>query len=299
MQKMSLVLLAAGMGSRYGSLKQMDEFGPHGETIMDYSIYDAIRAGFNHIVFIIRDSFRDAFEEKFKNRFGDDIQVDFVSQELDRATGSYEVPSTREKPWGTAHALLMAKDVVKGNFGVVNADDYYGKEAYETLATFLSSDPTDFCIISYHLENTLSEHGNVNRGVCQVDEKGNLVDIVECVQISKDQHQIISYPVEGGIKTLSPLTKVSMNMFGFTPKYFTLAESQFKSFLQDRGHEEKSEFYIPNVLDTGIKNNEFDIQVLVSPSQWFGVTYKEDKPVVEKKLKELIAAKVYPAQLWK
>lgn len=298
MKKTSLVLLAAGMGSRYGSLKQMDAFGPNGETIMDYSIYDAIRAGFNHIVFIIRDSFRDAFEEKFKNRFGKDIKVDFVSQELDKATGDFQVPETREKPWGTAHALLMAQEVVEGNFAVVNADDYYGVEAYKKLAEFLQNDPDDFCILSYHLENTLSEHGTVNRGVCFEDADGNLKDVVECTKIAKDSSGNITYPVEGGIKTLSPNTKVSMNMFGFTPKYFEMAKSMFDVFLKEHGHEEKSEIYIPNVLDQGMKSGELNIQVLSSPSNWFGVTYKDDKPVVQEKLSKLIAEGVYPKNLW-
>lgn len=297
MKKMSLVLLAAGMGSRYGSLKQMDEFGPNGETIMDYSIYDAIRAGFNHIVFIIRESFREPFEAKFKDRFGDDIQVDFVTQELDKAVGDFKIPESRTKPWGTAHALLMAADVVKGNFAVVNADDYYGVEAYEELANHLKKDTEDFCIISYHLENTLSEHGHVNRGVCSEDENGHLVDVVECTQISKSKGTI-SYPVEGGIKTLSPKTKVSMNMFGFTPKFFDLAKGMFSEFIENKGNEEKSEFYIPTVLDAGIKNADIKINVLVSPSHWFGVTYKEDKPVVEEKLGKLITKGVYPPNLW-
>lgn len=298
MKKTSLVLLAAGMGSRYGSLKQMDEFGPNGETIMDYSIYDAIRAGFNHIVFIIRDSFREAFEEKFKNRFGNEIQVDFVSQELIKGTGDFKVPATRVKPWGTGHALLMASEVVSGNFAVVNADDYYGVEAYTTLVDFLSKNQDDFCIVSYHLQNTLSDHGHVNRGVCFEDEDGNLKDVVETIQISKDASGNIYYPVEGGIKTLSPETKVSMNMFGFTPKFFASAKKQFEDFLKNHGQEEKSEFYIPKVLDYGIKNENLNIQILVSPSQWFGVTYKEDKPVVQARLSELIEQGVYPNNLW-
>lgn len=298
MAKTSLVLLAAGMGSRYGSLKQMDEFGPNGETIMDYSIYDAIRAGFDHIVFIIRESFQDAFEAKFKSRFGDDIQVDFVTQELDKQTGDFEVPETRQKPWGTAHALLMANEVVEGNFGIVNADDYYGVEAYQILYDFLQLETKNFSIIAYPLQNTLSDHGHVNRGVCFEDENGNLKDVVECTQISKDQNGVISYPDGDSRKELSPDTNVSMNMFGFNSHFFDLASSMFSSFLEDHGMEEKSEFYIPKVLDNAMKSGDLNIQILTSPSQWFGVTYKDDKPHVQAKFQELIDKGVYPKKLW-
>ena len=298
MKKTSLVLLAAGMGSRYGSLKQMDEFGPNGETIMDYSIYDAKRAGFNHIVFIIREAFKDAFEEKFANRFGDDIQVDFVTQELHKATGDFEVPETRQKPWGTAHALLMAKEVVDGNFAIINADDYYGVEAYQILAEFLNRDSNEFCIVAYELDNTLSENGHVNRGVCQADSNNHLIDVEECVAISRGEDGVISYPTDAGPKQLDDKTKVSMNMFGFSNKYFNMAEERFSEFLKTRGQEEKSEIYIPAVLDHNIKNDDLKINVLVSPSQWFGVTYADDKPVVQSKLQKLIDANVYPKNLW-
>ncbi len=298
MAKTSLVLLAAGMGSRYGSLKQMDAFGPNGETIMDYSIYDAIRAGFDHIVFIIRESFQEAFEAKFKNRFGDAVQVDFVTQELDKQTGDFDVPETRQKPWGTAHALLMANEVVEGNFGIVNADDYYGVEAYQILYDFLQKQTNDFSIIAYPLVNTLSDHGHVNRGVCFEDEQGHLKDIVECTQIAKEENGTISYPDGEGRKSLSPQTNVSMNMFGFNPQFFKLASSMFSAFLTNHGHEEKSEFYIPTVLDQAMKSGEINIQILTSPSQWFGVTYKDDKPHVQAKFQELIDQGVYPKNLW-
>jgi len=298
MKKTSLVLLAAGMGSRYGSLKQMDEFGPNGETIMDYSIYDAVRAGFNHIVFIIRESFQDAFREKFEHRFGSDVKVDFVTQELDKATGDFKVPETRQKPWGTAHALLMASEVVDGKFGIVNADDYYGVEAYKILFDFLQKDTEDFCIVAYPLQNTLSDHGHVNRGVCFEDENGNLLDVVECVAIQKGEDGIISYPEGDSRKELAADTNVSMNMFGFNTRFFDKAAEMFTDFLKERGHEEKSELYIPKVLDESMKAGELNIQILTSPSQWFGVTYKDDKPHVQAKFKELIETKVYPEDLW-
>lgn len=298
MQKLSLVLLAAGMGSRYGSLKQMDAFGPNGETIMDYSIYDAIRAGFNHIVFIVRESFVDAFKAKFENRFGDQVTVEFVTQELNKSIGSFELPESRVKPWGTAHALLMVKDVVSGPFAVVNADDYYGVEAFQTLAKYLQSSPKDFCIVAYELNNTLSEHGTVNRGVCIVDDSGNLKDVQETLKISKSEDGII-YPKEDGtFGKLDPDTKVSMNMFGFTPSFFTFASEQFATFLEQFGNEEKSEFYIPQVLDKEIKADNLNVQVFTSPSKWFGVTYKEDKPHVQKVLGELIEQGRYPHDLW-
>lgn len=299
MSKLSLVLLAAGMGSRYGALKQMDEFGPNGETIMDYSIYDAIHAGFDHIVFIIRESFQEAFEEKFANRFGNDIKVDFVTQELDKSTGDFVVPDYREKPWGTGHALLMVKDVVDGPFAVINADDYYGKEAFSTLANYLQDSPSEFCIVAYQLANTLSKHGTVNRGLCILDEEGNLQDVIETLSIGYNDQGDIVYPTEGdNYKELDGNTKVSMNMFGFTPEFFSLAESQFAQFLEEQGQELKSEFYIPQILDHEIKKNDLHVRVLNSPSKWFGVTYKEDKPAVEASIQELINKGAYPEKLW-
>lgn len=298
MKKTSLVLLAAGMGSRYGSLKQMDEFGPNGETIMDYSLYDAKRAGFNHFVFIIREAFKEAFESKFANRFGDDVQVDFVTQELDKATGDFNVPATRTKPWGTGHALLMAQEVVDGNFAIINADDYYGVESYQTLFNFLQTDSEDYCIVAYKLKNTLSDHGHVNRGVCRVDEKGNLIDVEECIAIRREDSGRISFPTDDGSRELMEDANVSMNMFGFRSTYFALAQQEFDIFLKERGQEEKSELYIPYILDTAIKNKGQKINVLSSPSQWFGVTYKEDKPHVQAKFKKLIENGVYPENLW-
>ncbi len=298
MKKTSLVLLAAGMGSRYGSLKQMDEFGPNGETIMDYSIYDAKRAGFNHIVFIIREAFKDAFEEKFANRFGDDIQVDFVTQELHKATGDFKIPESRQKPWGTGHALLMAQEAVDGDFAIINADDYYGVESYEALYNFLHTDSDEYCIVAYQLKNTLSDHGHVNRGVCKSDNDGNLIDVEECIAIRREDSGKIIYPTDNGSNELEEDTNVSMNMFGFRSSYFKLAQDQFKVFLEERGHEEKSELYIPFVLDHGVKTSGLKIKVLTSPSQWFGVTYKDDKPHVQAKFKKLIAEGVYPENLW-
>ncbi len=298
MKKTSLVLLAAGMGSRYGSLKQMDEFGPNGETIMDYSLYDAKRAGFNHFVFIIREAFKEAFEAKFANRFGSDVQVDFVTQELDKGVGDFQVPESRNKPWGTGHALLMANEVVDGNFAIINADDYYGVESYQTLYNFLQTDNSDYCIVAYELKNTLSDHGHVNRGVCKVDEDGNLVDVEECVAIRREDSGKIHYPHGEGVKELSESADVSMNMFGFRNTYFDLAQNEFTRFLKERGGEEKSELYIPSILDKAIKEMGQNIKVLSSPSQWFGVTYKDDKPHVQAKFKKLIEDGVYPEKLW-
>jgi NDP-sugar pyrophosphorylase family protein len=298
--KATLLVLAAGMGSRYGGLKQMDPFGPHGETIIDYSIYDAKKAGFEKVVFVVRQSFRDDFEAYFRKRIGDHIEMDFVVQEL------YEVPpgsrylAARQKPWGTAHAVMMGAQAIKGPFAVINADDYYGVESYQTLIDFFkkNKDKAEYAVVAYLLKNTLSDHGTVNRGVCQKNSKGYLTDIVETLKISKGAGGI-SYPkADGSAGKLSPDTLVSMNMFGFFPSYFKHSEKYFKDFLKQRGLEEKSEYFIPYTLDKMIDDKKAKVKVLTSPSSWFGVTYKKDKPFVVKKINDLIKKGVYPSNLW-
>ena len=298
--KATLLVLAAGMGSRYGGLKQMDPFGPHGETIIDYSIYDAKKAGFEKVVFVVRQFFKKEFENYFRKRIGDKIEMEFVVQEL------YEVPvgsqylATREKPWGTAHAVLMGAKVIKGPFAVINADDYYGVESYGTLINFFkkNKNQAEYAVVAYLLKNTLSDHGTVNRGVCQKNSKGYLTDIVETLKISKSKKGI-TYPIEKG-KTgqLSADTLVSMNMFGFFPSYFKHSLGYFKTFLKERGLEEKSEYFIPLTLDKMIEDKKAKVKVLTSPSNWFGVTYKKDKPHVVNKINALIKDGVYPANLW-
>ena len=296
----SLLVLAAGMGSRYGGLKQMDDFGPNGETIIDYSIYDAINAGFNKIVFVIRSSFRNDFERFFRERLGDRIKLEFVEQELTKIPDGFQLNPEREKPWGTAHAVMMGSEVINEDFAVINADDYYGQESYGSLINYFKNRQRDdeFAVVSYLLMNTLSDHGTVNRGICQKDNNDFLTDIVETLQISRNTNGIITYPSEGGPKVLEEDTLVSMNMFGFNPKYFELADQHFRHFLEHSGNELKSEYFIPYSLDQMINAHEAKVKVITSPASWFGVTYKEDKPIVVDKIKALINRGVYPENLW-
>lgn len=300
MDKMTLLVLAAGMGSRYGGLKQMDAFGPNGETIIDYSIYDAIQAGFSKVVFIVREHFMDAFKESFATKFKGQIKMEFVAQEIHKIPEGFEVHPEREKPWGTAHAVMMAKDVIDGPFCVINADDYYGNMAYKTLAEFFNNakDVNRYAVVGYYLRNTLSDHGTVNRGVCLADELGDLKDIEECVSIQRKADGTISFPGVNGDRYLTEDTLVSMNMFGFLPSFFTHAESLFEIFLEERGKALKSEFFIPWALDELIKAKTIHVSILESPSKWFGVTYQDDKPIVIQKLNALIEAGVYPKKLW-
>lgn len=302
MAKPTLLILAAGMGSRYGSLKQMDAFGPNGEAIIDYSIYDAIQAGFGKIVFVVRKHFLDAFKEAFSGKFDDQIELVYVTQELDNIPEGYDIYPERTKPWGTAHAVWVGHEVINEPFGVINADDFYGRSAYVALADFLnkasSSESPDYAVISYYLRNTLSDHGTVNRGVCHQDENGNLVNIVEAIKIAnKGDHA--TYPGEDGAPIKLELdTLVSMNMFGFLPSFFTHCSEQFRDFLKERGMEEKSEFFIPLLVDNLIKSNTLNVNVIDTDASWFGVTYKEDKPIVQAKLNKLIASGEYPSKLW-
>lgn len=297
--KPTLLVLAAGMGSRYGSLKQMDAFGPNGESIIDYSIYDAIDAGFGKVVFIVREYFKVEFQKMFDKRFGNKIKLEYVTQELTDVPEGLVYNEEREKPWGTAHAVYVAKDLIHEPFAVINADDFYGRDAYKVLFDFLVNDTTDnYCVVSYYLKNTLSEHGTVNRGVCTDDGKGNLKDVVECVKIGVSEDGTISYPSASGPKVLSPDTLVSMNMWGFKPSYFDHAERQFVDFVIEYGHELKSEFFIPTMVDKLIKNHVLDVKILSTTSSWFGVTYPEDKKAVEIELSKLIANRAYPSNVW-
>jgi UTP-glucose-1-phosphate uridylyltransferase len=298
--KPTLLILAAGMGSRYGGLKQMDAFGPNGETIIDYSIYDAINAGFGMISFIIREEFREAFEAAFIPKLEGQIEYEFIAQDLHDLPKGFELPAGRVKPWGTAHAVWAARKHISTPFGIINADDYYGKEAYEQLVDFLR-DPdnirnNNYCIIAYYLKNTLSDHGTVNRGI--VYQKNHSLDtIVETLKIKKDGDKIY-YPKDGHQIELHPDTLVSMNMFGFMPTYFNYTTKKFMDFLNERINEEKSEYYIPNVIDDMNRESFADIKVIESDSNWFGVTYQDDKPFVQKRIIALIEEGVYPEQLW-
>lgn len=302
MTNATLVILAAGMGSRYGGLKQMDSFGPGGEAIIDYSIYDAIEAGFSKIVFIIRESFKNDFVNFFSGKFDDKVDVSFVTQELSDIPSSFSLNPDRIKPWGTAHAVERARAEIDGPFAVINADDFYGKEAYQTLMNFFSNsneDQNKYCIIGYFLENTLSDYGTVNRGVCTMDDHGYLESIEECTKILKEEDGVIRFPQDAEDKhTLDAKTLVSMNMFGFKPSYFPYFDEEFSSFLSNFGQELKSEFYIPTLLDVLIKEEKIKLKVLESESDWFGVTYQNDKPFVIEKLNALIESGAYPKHLW-
>ena len=295
----TLLILAAGMASRYGSMKQTEGFGPNGETIMDYSIYDAIRAGFGKVVFIIREDFADAFKASFEPKLQGKIQTEYVYQSLQSLVGDFSVPSTRTKPWGTAHAVLCAKDVIKEPFAVINADDYYGADAFQKAAKFLQTDcnPEQHAIIGYQLSKTLSENGTVSRGVCVVDDQNNLVSIAERTKIYPEGDGIVYEDAEG--KHSVPVnSSVSMNFWCFDDSVFYLTSKMFKKFLNEHGHEEKSEFFIPIVADEFIKEELGTIKVIPTSSQWFGVTYKEDAPSVQQSVNQLIADGVYPASLW-
>ena len=298
--KPTLLVLAAGMGSRYGALKQMDGVGPNNEAILDYSIYDAKRAGFGKVVFVIRRDFAEAFE-KVNNteRFG--IPVEYVYQSIDALPEGYSVPEGREKPWGTCHAVLMAADTIKEPFAVINADDFYGKEAYEVMAKYLTEcegKRSAYSMVAYKLRNTLSEFGTVSRGVCTQDENNYLKTIVERTSIAKTEDGA-AFTDEEGSHPLDLDTLVSMNFFGFTPDFFEHSKEGFKQFLEGPAQTNiKAEFFIPLMVNTLINSGEAKLRVLSSDAAWFGVTYKEDKPDVVAKVQSLIDRGVYPNQLW-
>lgn len=298
MTKPTLVILAAGMASRYGSMKQVQGFGPSGETIMDYSIFDAIRSGFGKVVFIIRREFAEDIMNIFEPKLKGKIETAYVYQELDAFTGTFAFPRERTKPWGTAHAVLCARDEVKEPFAVINADDFYGSNAFENAAAFLNNECSEknYAIVGYDLLKTLSDHGTVNRGVCELDKNGNLAGITERINIARKGDQIIC---DDGLEPEElPLdTRVSMNFWCFDPSFFSYTRQLFSLFLQDRGLELKSEFFIPLVADQFIREGG-KISIIPTTSLWFGVTYKEDAPFVEQNLRSLIDAGVYPENLW-
>ena len=296
--KPTLVILAAGMASRYGSMKQVQSFGPGGETIMDYSIYDAIRAGFGKVVFIIRAQYAAQFQSIFEPKLKGLIETEYVFQELDSFTNGYSFPTDRSKPWGTAHAVLCAKEVVKEPFAVINADDFYGRNAFEQAVRFLQTgcDTRTFGIVGYDLAATLSEHGTVNRGVCQLNKEGDLASITERINIAR-VNGIITCQDGLTPDTLSEDTKVSMNFWCFATSFFDRTATQFVNFLNQSGQELKSEFFIPLVADQFIQEGG-KIKVVPTQSSWFGVTYKEDAPFVQQSLENLINAGEYPSKLW-
>ena len=302
MVKPTLLVLAAGMGSRYGSLKQMDGVGPNGEAIIDYSVYDAIRAGFGKVVFVIRHSFAQDFCEVFNaERFGHKIEVEYVFQELDKLPEGFTLPEGREKPWGTNHAVMMAANAINEPFAVINADDFYGRTAYVTIGDYLkelAGSEGRYCMVGYQVSKTLSENGTVSRGVCTVDEEGNLRGMVERTQIERVNGTIVFH--DGGAdEPLAEDTPVSMNLFGFTPDYFEYSEDYFRTFLADPATQSnlKAEFFIPLMVNNLI-SGPAKLRVLSTTANWFGVTYQADKPQLMAKIEELIEAGVYPRNLW-
>lgn len=299
--KPTLFVLAAGMGSRYGGLKQLDGLGPHGETIMDYSIYDAIHAGFGKIVFVIRKDFEQDFREKILSKYEGHIPVEVVFQSITDLPEGYTCPEDRTKPWGTNHAVLMGKNAIKEPFAVINADDFYGRNAFEVIAKELSRPRDrkgDYCMVGFRVGNTMTENGSVARGVCSTKD-GNLESVVERTAISYDKEGRIVFTDENGTEqTLDPATPVSMNLWGFTPDYFDYSEREFRRFLDRDINTPKSEFFIPLAIDTLIKSGEASVKVLDTDSIWFGVTYAADRPGVVEKFAQLHADSTYPEKLF-
>ncbi|SKA07068.1 sugar phosphate nucleotidyltransferase [Sediminibacterium ginsengisoli] len=298
--KPTLVILAAGMASRYGSMKQIESFGPAGETIMDYSIYDAIRAGFGKIVFIIREEFAEQFKSIFEPKLNGKIATDYVFQHLEDYTGGRTLPAERTKPWGTAHAVLCCKGKVNEPFAVINADDYYGRDAFVKAYDFLTTQCNEqtYCIIGYELKKTLSDNGTVSRGVCEVDADNNLTDINERTKIYRNDQGVITYEDEAGAHEVSEDSLVSMNYLCFAPGFIDLCEEQFNVFLDAHMNEPKAEFFIPTATKYFIQSGKGNVKVIPTTAQWFGVTYKEDAPSVQASINALVAEGEYPASLW-
>jgi NDP-sugar pyrophosphorylase family protein len=298
--KPSLLVLAAGMGSRYGGNKQLDEVGPSGETIIDYSIYDAIRAGFGKIIFVIRHDIEDQVKERFVEKLRGRIEVDYVFQEITNLPEGVKVSPERAKPWGTSQAILVTEKKINEPFGIINSDDYYGVESFKILHDFLlnDKDPNCYCIVGYKLGNTLSDHGHVNRGVCKVGHDGLLQHIVEVRKISKQQNGAKAPGIDGEDLQFTGNEIVSMNLFGFKPTCYDFLGKEFRSFINKNGMDLKAELDIPTTLDKFVKNGEIRIKVLMSNERWFGVTYRDDKPYVVESIKQMIRKGIYPARIY-
>ncbi len=299
--KPTLFVLAAGMGSRYGGLKQLDGVGPNGETIMDYSIFDAVNAGFGKLVFVIRKSFEQDFRDKIVKKYEKKIPVELVFQEFDKLPEGFKPNPERVKPWGTNHAVMMGKDVINEPFAVINADDFYGRESFKILADTLSelnNSENNYCMIGYRIGNTLSESGTVARGVCETDENGYLTGVVERTQVKRINGEVCFKDENDQWIAVEDNTPVSMNMWGFTPDYFKYSDDYFVKFLEDNQDNIKAEFFIPLLVNHLIVNKTAKVRVLDTPSKWFEVTYAEDRPDVVAKLKELSDNGTYPTPLW-
>lgn len=293
MSDLSLLVMAAGMGSRYGGLKQLDSMGPNGETIIDYSVYDAVQAGFTKAVFIIRREFEAEFREKVTDKYADSIRVEFAFQDLHDLPEGFACPDGREKPWGTGHAILSASNLINEPFAAINADDYYGRESYRKLADYYNQGADGFSMVAYRLDNTLSSFGGVTRGVCSI-ANDTLSSVVETGNVIRTETGVTSdsdFPLDGS-------EPVSVNMWGFTPKLFDYLNTMFVDFLQEDGTDPKSEFLIPTVINDMIQSGQESVYVLRSDSPWFGVTYKEDKPYVESEIAKMVAAGDYAKKLF-
>jgi len=301
MAKPTIVVLAAGLGSRYGSLKQIDKFGPSGETIIDYSIYDAIRAGFGKVVFIIRRSIEEEFKEVFVDKFNDFIKIEYAFQEIDILPAGVSVPKDRVKPWGTGHAVLMAAEKVEEPFAVINADDFYGYRSFQLLydgIKNLDNQTLGGCLIGYRLKNTLSDHGSVSRGICTLSTDGYLQKVTERSQIYKGQNGRIYFTDDGTEEPLDGNEIVSMNLVGFSPLFFDLLKSGFAKFVQGN-IDPKSEYFLPEAVSSMIEDRHIKMPVIETPDLTYGVTYQEDKPIVVKMIEEQVKAGIYPEKLWK
>jgi NDP-sugar pyrophosphorylase family protein len=298
--KPTLLVLAAGLGTRYGGLKQIDAIGPYGQTIIDYSLYDGIRAGFGKVVFVIRHYFEEAFREKVSNKFRDFADMAFAYQELEAGLDGFPLPPQREKPWGTGHAILVSREVIRGPFAVVNADDYYGRRSLQAMAGFLngSGGPNDYAMVGYTLKNTLSEHGTVARGVTECDQRMFLQRVVERKKIEKTAAGIRYFDPDGTPHPLTGDEIVSMNLWGFQPSIFEFLQSQFARFLAEHGREKNSELYIPFVVDELVTGGTATVKVLHTDEPWFGVTYRADKSLATACMRQLIDKGLYPERLW-
>ena len=297
--KPTLLILAAGLGSRYGGVKQIDKVGPSGESIIDYSVFDAIRAGFGKVVFVVNPNIISDFKTIYEPRLKGKIETCYVLQEIENIPDGIQFNPKRIKPWGTAHAVLVAKDEINEPFAVINADDFYGKEAYETIADFLvkkSNQSSAYAMVGYKLENTLSDFGSVSRGVCDIENK-LLTDVTEHTSIVRKKENII-FEDEGRKVKIDKDTIVSMNFWGFTPDFFKQTEKEFKDFIVKNASQLKAEFYIPFIINKLIKSKEATVEVLSSNARWFGITYKEDKPLTIENIKQLIQQGFYPENLW-
>ncbi len=297
--KPTLLVLAAGMGSRYGSLKQLDAIGPNGETIIDYSVFDALRAGFGKVVFIIRESFAFEFEEKVVAKFRDRIKIAYAFQPMDVEFEDIQDMPPREKPWGTGHAVLVAKDIIKEPFAVVNADDYYGITSFQKMADFLTRRTTSnhYSMVGFILSKTLSDNGSVSRGICHSNENHYLKNVVETTNIERVDGNI-HFDSDGNKGTLTDNTLVSMNLWGFHPAFFETLEIHFKQFVRKNYKNPRSEFYIPLVVNELIENEEAMVEVIPSVEKWYGVTYKEDKPIIQDAIRKMTMEGLYPNPLW-